>query len=197
MRTSETVFSSPWISVEALWENPDAEPYYRVVDGHGVICIALTAEGDFAMVSQERPAIGRRTLEFPAGRVDPGETPVMAMQRELREETGLEIDAVAHILTCEPVPSRLLSRQDIFVVVCAPPDSLSEEKRHERDVWFTPIARSSLQRSIETEDAPCIVALGGITMLRLKYEIDLFMDPIDQIRSQLLEIKCSKSVSSK
>jgi ADP-ribose pyrophosphatase len=42
------------------------------------------------MVRQWRYAIGRETLEIPAGKADPGEDPAVCALRELREETGYE-----------------------------------------------------------------------------------------------------------
>lgn len=188
MVTTRTVFSSPWMSVESLDWNPGAAPYYRVVDGPGVVCIALTADGDFAMVSQCRPVIERRTLEFPAGRVDPGETPAVAMRREVREETGLELATVAHILTCEPIPSRLCSRQDIFAGVCAPG---SPSKSGPEGTRFVAIPRDSLGALVERGDAQCIVAMGGIAQLRERSGIDLFRDPVDVIRTRLVEAEAA------
>ncbi|WP_457630041.1 NUDIX domain-containing protein [Oceanithermus sp.] len=40
-------------------------------------------------VSQHRPAIGRRTLEIPAGLIEPGESPEQTALRELAEEVQL------------------------------------------------------------------------------------------------------------
>ena len=36
-------------------------------------------------------AVGRWVYNFPAGLIDPGETPEQAARRELKEETGLDI----------------------------------------------------------------------------------------------------------
>ena len=42
------------------------------------------------LVSQYRHPIGRDLLELPAGTLEPGEEPLAAAKRELREEVGLE-----------------------------------------------------------------------------------------------------------
>ena len=55
-----------------------------------VVIIALDDEGEVALVRQYRHAIRRFLLELPAGGLEPGEEPLAAAQRELREEVGLE-----------------------------------------------------------------------------------------------------------
>ncbi len=50
--------------------------------------VALTPEEKIVAVSQFRFGIRRQSLEIPAGLVDPGETPLVAVKRELAEETG-------------------------------------------------------------------------------------------------------------
>ncbi|MBB5022717.1 NUDIX hydrolase [Desulfurispira natronophila] len=44
----------------------------------------------YLMVEQFRPPVNMRVLEFPAGLIDPGETPIQTAVRELREEAGVE-----------------------------------------------------------------------------------------------------------
>lgn len=50
--------------------------------------IALTAAQNVVMIRQYRQGNGQITLEIPGGMVDPGEEPLVAALRELREETG-------------------------------------------------------------------------------------------------------------
>ncbi|MCE5243638.1 MAG: NUDIX hydrolase [Syntrophobacteraceae bacterium] len=54
------------------------------------------------MVRQWRYAIGRETLEIPAGKADPGEDPTVCALRELREETGYEAHSLFPIFSYYP-----------------------------------------------------------------------------------------------
>jgi len=50
-----------------------------------------------AIVPTRRAADGSRVLALPKGHVDPGETPVQAAQREVREETGILAEPVREL----------------------------------------------------------------------------------------------------
>src|SRR5712691_7574403 len=53
-----------------------------------VAVIALTDSGGLVMERQHRYPLGRDMIELPAGKIDPGEEPLAAARRELKEETG-------------------------------------------------------------------------------------------------------------
>ncbi len=52
--------------------------------------VALDTDGRFITVTQHRLGTGERTIETPAGLMEPGEDPAAAARRELLEETGYE-----------------------------------------------------------------------------------------------------------
>ena len=56
--------------------------------GAAVIIPRLEPGGDFVLVRQFRPPAGRFMIEFPAGLIEPGESPEETAVRELYEETG-------------------------------------------------------------------------------------------------------------
>lgn len=57
-----------------------------------VVIIATNEAGDKILVNKEyRMAAGSFVYNFPAGLIDPGETPEESAKRELQEETGLEL----------------------------------------------------------------------------------------------------------
>jgi ADP-ribose pyrophosphatase len=53
-----------------------------------VMVIPLMSDGRVLVEIQHRYPLGETIIEFPAGKVDPGEERFVAAQRELREETG-------------------------------------------------------------------------------------------------------------
>ena len=57
--------------------------------GAAVAIVAVDDQSRVLLVRQERPAVGGKVLEIPAGLLETGETPLDAARRELREETGL------------------------------------------------------------------------------------------------------------
>lgn len=54
----------------------------------GVVILALKDDGNILLVKQYRYAVKSVQTELPAGRLEKGENPLLAAQRELREETG-------------------------------------------------------------------------------------------------------------
>jgi len=64
--------------------------------------IPLLSDKEILMVRQFRYALGRETLEIPAGKLDPGETPEQCIRRELLEETGYEAGKIEWVYTYAP-----------------------------------------------------------------------------------------------
>lgn len=54
----------------------------------GALAIPVTPEGKLVLVYQYRFAVQGRLLEFPAGTLEPDETPAETIRREIEEETG-------------------------------------------------------------------------------------------------------------
>jgi ADP-ribose pyrophosphatase len=72
--------------------------------------VALTPEEKILVVSQFRFGIGKTTVEIPAGLVEPGETPLEAAKRELKEETGYTTDEWNFLGWVEANPAFLTNR---------------------------------------------------------------------------------------
>lgn len=84
----------------------DGARFERLVVRHpgGVVVLPLLEGGRTVLVRQFRYAVGRQTLELPAGKIEPGESPLEAAARELAEETGLRAARFEPLLRLFPAP---------------------------------------------------------------------------------------------
>jgi 8-oxo-dGTP pyrophosphatase MutT (NUDIX family) len=87
-------YENPWITV---WHDegtrPDGAPgIYGVVHFENLAggVVAFDDDDRIVLVGQHRYTLGRDSWEIPEGGVGPGESALEGVQRELREETGLE-----------------------------------------------------------------------------------------------------------
>lgn len=66
--------------------------------GDAVVIIPVTKEGKYLLIIESRPNTKEGVvIEFPAGMVDKGESPIKAAIRELREETGYTYDTISEL----------------------------------------------------------------------------------------------------
>lgn len=123
MDASEVVFETEWFNVERQSHDDiealQGKPYYRINTPDGVIVLALTSGNKIVLVEQFRPVLGRRTLEVPAGAVDPHETPEEAAARELYEEAGYVCESMMQLTSGQLMASRLNARLFSFLGVGA------------------------------------------------------------------------------
>lgn len=66
--------------------------------------VALDENKNLLMVTQYRYVIKQNLVEIPAGKMDPGETPLEAAVRELREETGAVAGKIDYLGIYYPAP---------------------------------------------------------------------------------------------
>jgi ADP-ribose pyrophosphatase len=87
-------------------ERPDQTFRRFVVELPGAVMIlAVDDDERVVLLRQYRHPVQSRLVEIPAGLLDvPGEDPVLAAQRELREETGLTASSWQHLVTVLPSP---------------------------------------------------------------------------------------------
>jgi len=85
---------------------PNGKPCQReVVDHPGGVCVlALTDENEVLLVRQFRYPYGEILLELPAGKLEYGEEPLPAGQRELQEETGAIAETFEELAIYYPTP---------------------------------------------------------------------------------------------
>lgn len=101
-QTEDVVYTGCIFNVNRLRVSlPNGREAVRDVVRHpgAVAIVALTDDGRICLVRQYRTALGRVTIEIPAGKLDPGEDPFICAKRELREETGMEAEQMAFLTT--------------------------------------------------------------------------------------------------
>lgn len=86
----EVIFEGKIIKLEKdTVKLPNGNTTTREVVRHpGAVGIIAVKEGNLILVRQYRYALGKETLEIPAGKIDEKEKPEKCAVRELREETG-------------------------------------------------------------------------------------------------------------
>ena len=102
---SETVFQGKLLRVKSdAVSLPDGKPATREYVEHGgaVMIIPLLDSGELVMERQYRYVLGAHCLEFPAGKIDPGEEPLVTGRRELLEETGYVARDWIYLSTIHP-----------------------------------------------------------------------------------------------
>ena len=98
--TGEQVFAGVFLKVlRDRVRLPDGKEATREYIHHpgAVMILPVTDDGQVVLERQWRYPLHRAFLEFPAGKIDPGEPPLDCAIRELREETGYRAARWVHL----------------------------------------------------------------------------------------------------
>jgi ADP-ribose pyrophosphatase len=116
--SSEPVFDGKLLHVRRdTVRLPDGELATRehVVHPGAVLIVPVLADGRLVVERQFRYPLDRVILEFPAGKLDPGEAELETARRELREEAGYEAATWTPLGTVHTLVSYTNEKIDFFV----------------------------------------------------------------------------------
>ena len=133
-----------------------------------VAVLPLLSDGRVVMERQYRYPHGRIFLEIPAGKLDfPGEDPLSAAKRELREETGATAKSYTPLGVLDTTPALINEKISLFL---AEDISFSEAELDDDEfinVELIPLNKLySMVMSGEIRDAKTQIAILKVYMLR-------------------------------
>ncbi len=114
----ELAYADRWVRVvraHVRLPNGRAYVYTTLWRVPGAAIVALNDDGNILLVREYRHPLGQVIDQLPGGLVDEGETPLMAAQRELREETGLEAHEWEWLGEVEDNPGLIAGTTTLFL----------------------------------------------------------------------------------
>ncbi|KAB7623045.1 ADP compounds hydrolase NudE [Alkalilimnicola sp. S0819] len=115
-----SVARSRLFHVEALdlrFANGEERVYERLAGSGGgaVLVVPITAEREVLLIREYAAGTDDYVLALPKGRVEPGEAPLAAADRELREEVGLGARSLIHLRTVSVAPGYMSHRTQLIL----------------------------------------------------------------------------------
>ena len=135
---------------------------YREIIEHngGAVIAALTEDKKLVMVRQYRKPADKVMLEVPAGKIDPGEKPLEAAVRELKEETGYTAEKVEFLT--QFYPSVGYSEEVLYLYLCTglTPGETNFDENEAIDIDEVELDRLfKMAMSGEIDDAKTLIAI--------------------------------------
>lgn len=163
--------SIPWyeqIKKEVVFPR-ESEPqvYFSIKPADYVTALTRTRDNRFIVLKQFRPTVGDYTFELPSGHLEDGESPVEAMKRELREETGCEIRDVHTLGIMIPDTGRLENRLWAFYVENVHVEKLPDPDENE-GIEVLLVTPEELVRMVQTGALNHALDLSVITLAIIK-----------------------------
>ena len=172
------ILDTKYFSIQSAIYPKTRETYYKLNTNDAVICLVVDDQDNFVMVQQDRPILGYRTIETPAGGIEEGETPDMAAQRELAEELSISCELYAL-----PGKHKLMmnrTNNSYYLYMGFNPKRIMHKHNAENTLRLK-IKRNELREIVKEGKVEQLAMLGLLTMVSTCCNVDIWSDDIDKI----------------
>jgi 8-oxo-dGTP pyrophosphatase MutT (NUDIX family) len=110
---SREIYKTPWMDIreDSVISPSGKKTTFGVTSFRNwVLTVPVDSEGNIYLVRQFRYALGKESIEVPAGCIDEGEEPLKAAKRELEEEIGMKAKKWTSLGETWISPSRVNTR---------------------------------------------------------------------------------------
>ncbi len=150
---SETLIETPWLKIARdVYVKPDgSEGLYTYVDIPGsTMTIPVLESGELILVRQWRYLMQRSSLEFPAGGLKPGMSPLEGAEEELREEAGYAANSWEKI--GEFAPYNGVSNEYCHVFIATGLEEVGVEPESTEEIEVARLTVDELRRQIVSRE---------------------------------------------
>ncbi len=138
----------------------------QVIKTTDAVCIAATKDGiNYFVVDQFRYGIEETITEFPAGKIDAGETPLEAARRELREEIGYEAKTITPLGKVYSSPA--VMSEALYLFTASDLHYVGQDLDEDEDINVRTMTLDEIKEAIKNE------TINDAKTLSLMYRMNL------------------------
>lgn len=149
-----------WVTEDDAVDPGGFEIKRAIVQHEGsAVMMPVDEKGRILLVQQYRLPARQYLWELPAGRLDPGETPLKAAKRELEEETGLKAKKWTKLAFFYPSPGYVAETMTIFVAEDLQQGEAKPMEDERIEVrWLKPAELDAMIREGKIQDGKTMIA---------------------------------------